>query len=294
MYTLINPVRVAITLLALMLTFVSPNVVSAQNTSAQTGYANVNGLKMYYEMQGSGTPLVLLHGAFMNTGIAFGQMMPELSKKYKVIAVDLQGHGRTADIDRPYAFESLADDVASLLKYLKIDNANILGYSLGGGVALQVAIRHPEMVKKLVIISAVYKFDGWYPETRAVFPTISAEAFAKTPIKTLYDSIAPDPKHFDQFIAKMRDFVSKPYDFGADKIKAIKSPALIILGDSDGVQPEHAAEMFRLLGGGQMGDLRGLPNSQLTIFPATTHVGIMMRPDRLLAIVPDFLDAQVH
>lgn len=289
-----NSARVLITALAFMLLFVFTNTVVGQNSQLQTGYANVNGLKMYYEMQGSGTPLVLLHGAFMNTSMAFGQLMPELSKKYKVIAVDLQGHGRTADIDRPYSFESLADDIAALLKYLKIDSANILGYSLGGGVALQVAIRHPEIVRKLVIISAVYKFDGWYPETRAVFPTISAEAFSKTPIKTIYDSIAPDPKHFDQFVSKMHDFVSKPYDFGADKVKAIKSPACIILGDSDGVQPEHAAEMFRLLGGGQMGDLRGLPNSRLAIFPATSHVSVMMHTDWLLAIVPDFLDAQVH
>lgn len=289
-----NSVRLVITVLAFMQLFIFNNALVAQNNQLQTGYANVNGLKMYYEMQGSGTPLILLHGAFMNTGTAFGQLMPELSKKYKVIAVDLQGHGRTADIDRPFSFENLADDVASLLKYLKIDSANIMGYSLGGGVALQVAIRHPEVVRKLVIISAVYKSEGWYPETRAIFPTISAEAFSKTPIKTVYDSIAPDPKHFDQFINKMRDFVSKSYDFGADKMKAIKSPACIILGDSDGVQPEHAAEMFRLLGGGQMGDLRGLPNSRLAIFPATTHVGIMMHTDWLLAVVPDFLDAQVH
>ncbi|MEX6689628.1 alpha/beta hydrolase [Danxiaibacter flavus] len=290
----INSVRLVITAYAVMLLFIFSNALFAQNSQLQTGYANVNGLKMYYEMQGSGTPLILLHGAFMNTGTAFGQLMPELSKKYKVIAVDLQGHGRTADIDRPFSFESLADDVASLLKFLKIDSANIMGYSLGGGVALQVAIRHPEIVRKLVIVSAVYKFDGWYPETRTIFPTISAEAFSKTPLKTLYDSIAPDPKHFEQFVSKMRDFVSKSYDFGADKVKAIKSPACIILGDSDGVQPEHAAEMFRLLGGGQMGDLRGLPNSRLAIFPATTHVGIMMHTDWLLAVVPDFLDAPIH
>lgn len=264
------------------------------NGPIETGYAPVNGLKMYYEIHGSGKPLVLIHGSFMTINTAYGAMIPELSKKRRVIALELQGHGRTADIDRPFTFENMADDIAALLKYLKIDSADILGYSLGGGIALQTAIRHPEMVHKLVLISAAFKFEGWYPETRAVFPMLNPKMFEGTPIKKEYDSLAPDPKHFAEFVNKLKVLTVTRYDFGAEKIKALKSPALIIIGDSDGVQPEHATEMFRLFGGGRMGDLGNLPNSQLAIFPATTHVGIMMHPELLLAMIPAYLDASIH
>ncbi|HJS53893.1 MAG TPA: alpha/beta hydrolase, partial [Chitinophagaceae bacterium] len=135
---------------------------------AKAGYAPVNGLKMYYEIHGTGTPLVLLHGAFNTINMAFGQLIPELSKKRQVIAVELQGHGRTTDIDRPFSFETMADDVGALLKYLKIDSADIFGYSMGGGVAWQLAIRHPEAVRKLIITSSVYKYEGWSQQTRAI------------------------------------------------------------------------------------------------------------------------------
>src|SRR6476660_6064433 len=145
----------------------------SQNKPAQSGYAPVNGLKMYYEVYGSGKPLVLLHGAFNTIDMAFGMLIPELSKTRQVIAVEMQGHGRTADIDRPFSFESLADDVAALLKYLKIDSADIFGYSMGGVTAWQIAIRHPEVVRRLIITSAVYKYEGWTPETRAILPNLT-------------------------------------------------------------------------------------------------------------------------
>jgi pimeloyl-ACP methyl ester carboxylesterase len=263
----------------------------------QSGYAPVNGLKMYYEIYlpagkagGEGNPLVLLHGAFNTINLAFGQLIPELSKNRKVIAVELQGHGRTADINRPFSFESMADDVAALLKYLKTDSADIFGYSLGGGVAWQLAIRHPQSVKKLIIISAPYKYEGWTPETRAVLPILTPQMFEGTPIKTQYDSLAPDPKHWAQFVNKMRQFVSTPYDFTAEKIRAIKSPTLIITGDGDGVLPEHAVEMFRLRNGKYMIDFSPPPNTQLAIFPGTSHIGVMFHTDWLLSIIPAFLD----
>ena len=249
---------------------------------------------MYYEIHGEGMPLVLLHGAFNTINLAFGILIPELSKNREVIAVELQGHGRTADIDRPFSFESMADDVAALLKYLKIDSADIFGYSMGGCVALQLAIRHPELVRKLIIASAVYKYDGWTPETRAILPNITPQVFENTPIKTEYDRLAPDPKHWTEFVNKMKQFISTPYDFGAEKIKAIKSPTLIIAGDGDGVLPEHAVEMFRLRNGKYMVDFGPPPATQLAIFPGTSHISVMMQKDWLLSMIIPFLDARTQ
>ena len=262
----------------------------AQVKPAQTGYAPVNGLKMYYEIYGEGKPLVLLHGAFNTINIAFGQLIPELSKNRKIIAVEFQGHGRTADIERPFSFESLADDVEALLKYLKIDSADIFGYSMGGGVAWQLAIRHPQSVRKLIIASAPYKYEGWTPQTRAILPTLTAAMFEGSPIKQEYDRLAPDPKHWFQFVNKMKQFVSTSYDFTAQKIKDIKSPTLIITGDGDGVLPEHAVEMYRLRGGGYMVDFGPVPKTQLAIFPGTSHIFVMMHPEWLISMIPPFLD----
>jgi pimeloyl-ACP methyl ester carboxylesterase len=262
--------------------------------SAKTGYAPVNGLKMYYEVYGSGKPLVLLHGAFNTINMAFEMLIPELSKNRQVIAVELQGHGRTADIDRPFSFQSMADDVAALLKYLKTASADIFGYSMGGGVAWQLAIRHPQLVRKLVIASAVYKYEGWTPETRAILPILTPEMFEGTPIKTEYDNLAPDPKHWSKFVNKMKQFVSTPYDFTSEKIKAIKSPTLIITGDGDGVLPEHAVEMFRLRNGKYMVDFGPAPATQLAILPGTSHIFVMMHPDWLLSMIQPFLDTPVQ
>jgi pimeloyl-ACP methyl ester carboxylesterase len=267
------------------------NTSDPKHPSAKTGYAPVNGLKMYYEVHGSGRPLVLLHGAFNTIDLAFGMLIPELSKTRQVIALEMQGHGRTADIDRPFSFQTMADDVAALLKYLKTDSADIFGYSMGGGVALQLAIRHPQVVRKLIIASAVYKYEGWTQETRAILPTLTPEIFEGSPIKTEYDRLAPDPKHWTQFVSKMKQFVTTPYDFSAEKIGAIKSPTLIITGDGDGVLPEHAVEMFRLRHGKYMIDFGPAPATQLAIFPGTSHISVMMQKDWLLSMITPFLDA---
>jgi len=267
-------------------------VVTVTRITAQKpgNYASVSGLKMYYEIHGQGTPLVLLHGAFNTINLAFGQLIPELSKNHKVIAVELQGHGRTADIDRPFSFESMADDVAALLKYLKTDSADILGYSMGGATAMQLAIRHPQAVRKMIVISAAYKYEGWSPETRAILPQLTPEMFEGTPIKTDYDSLAPDPKHWTQFVNKMKKFVSTPFDFKAEKIKQIKSPALIISADGDGLLPEHAVELYRLLGGKYMVDFGPMPGTQLAILPGSSHISVMMETGWLLSMIPRFLD----
>ena len=258
---------------------------------AKTGYAPVNGLKMYYEIHGTGKPILLLHGAFNSINTAFSQLIPELAKTKQVIAVELQGHGRTNDIDRPFSFESMADDVAALLKQLKIDSTDIFGYSMGGGVAQQVAIRHPSLVRRLILTSTVYKYEGWSPETRNILPMLTPEMFASTPIKTEYDKLAPDPTHWKDFINKMKKFVTTPYDFGADKIKAIKSPTLIILGDGDGVLPEHAVEMYRLRGGSYMIDFGPVHAAQLAIFPGSSHISTMMQTQWLVSMVKPFLEA---
>lgn len=260
----------------------------------KTGYAQLNGIKMYYEIHGAGKPIVLLHGAFNSINTAFAQLIPELSKTRQVIAVELQGHGRTQDIDRPFSFESMADDVAALLKFLKTDSADIFGYSMGGGVAQQIAIRHPGIVRRLIITSSVYKYAGWTPETRAILPMLTAEMFERTPIKQEYDKLAPDPKHWKEFISKMKEFVTTTYDFGADKIKAIKSPTLIIVGDGDGVLPEHAVDMYRLRGGSYMVDFGPIHAAQLAILPGTSHISTMMQTQWLLSMVVPFLDASLQ
>ena len=257
---------------------------------SKTGYADVKGLKMYYEVHGTGKPLLLIHGAFNSINTAFTQVIPELSKTHEVIAVELQGHGRTNDIDRPFSFESMADDVAGLLKFLKKDSVDIFGYSMGGGVAQQIAIRHPSLVRRLILTSTVYKYEGWSAETRAILPMLTPEMFEPTPIKTEYDKLAPDPKHWKDFINKMKKFVTTPYDFGADKIKAIRSPTLIIAADGDGVTPEHAVEMYRLRGGGYMVDFGPIPAAQLALLPGSSHISAMMQTEWLVSMITPFLD----
>ncbi len=188
----------------------------------------------------------------------------------------------------------MADDVAALLKFLKTDSADIFGYSMGGGVAQQLAIRHPSLVRRLIITSSVYKYEGWTKEIRSILPMLTPEMFESTPIKTEYDKLAPDPKHWKEFINKMKKFVTTSYDFGADKIKAIKSPTLIIAADGDGVSPEHAVEMYRLRGGGYMIDFGPIPAAQLAIFPGTSHISVMMQTEWLLSMIIPFLDGPLQ
>jgi pimeloyl-ACP methyl ester carboxylesterase len=256
----------------------------------QTGYAPVNGLQMYYEIHGTGQPLVLLHGSFMAIEMMAPLIAP-LAEDRQVIAVEFQGHGHTADIDRPFSYEQLADDTAAVLRHLGAVPADVAGYSLGGGVALQLAIRHPEVVRKLVVLSAPYNSAGQYPEVVATIAGITPELFANTPMREIYDRISPHPDAFPTLVKKLIEMDLQPFDWPAAAIAAIPAPTLIVIGDSDGPLPEHAVAMFRLRGGGVFGDIAGLPASQLAVLPGTTHVGVMMRPDLLLAMIPPFLDA---
>jgi len=187
----------------------------------------------------------------------------------------------------------MADDIAALLQYLNIENADLFGYSMGSGVALQVAIRHPELVHKLVLASPAYKTEGVYPEIWEMISTITPEIFEGSPFKIEYDSLAPNPEHWPTLVAKLKQLDETYFDWKADTIRAIQSPALLIIGDADITRPEHAVEMLRLLGGGVAGDLAGLPNSQLAVLPGTTHIGVIERSDWLLSMIPPFLDAPV-
>jgi pimeloyl-ACP methyl ester carboxylesterase len=233
-------------------------------------YASVNGLQMYYEIHGSGQPLVLLHGAYM-TIETMGEIVPSLAETRQVVAVELQGHGHTADIDRPLSYEQMADDVSALLAEIGIDQADVFGYSMGGGVALQVAVRHPEVVRKLVVASISYTSDGMYPEVLATIDTITPEVFAGSPIEETYLRSAPNPEDFPNLVAKLKQLDMEHYAWPQEDIRGISAPTLLIIGDSDAIRPEHAVELFGLLGGGVMGDLTGLPKSQLAVLPGTTH-----------------------
>jgi pimeloyl-ACP methyl ester carboxylesterase len=270
--------------------------VSSNNNPPSTGdYAEVNGLRMYYEIHGTGQPLVVLHGAFMTIG-AMGAFVPELAEARQVVAVESQGHGHTADVDRPFSYEQMADDVAALLRHLGIEQADVFGYSMGGGVALQVAIRHPEVVRKLVVASASYTSDGMQPELLEMVPTITPEAFAGSPIEEDYLRTAPNPDDFPNLVAKLKRLDMEPFAWPPENIQGIAAPTLLIIGDSDAIRLEHAVELFRLLGGGGvMGDLAGLPKSQLAVLPGTAHFvppgsAVLDRADWLVSMIGAFLD----
>ena len=276
---------------ALVLTMVLPLAVLAQQ-KPRAGYAPVNGLRMYFEVHGDGDPVVLLHGSFMTITNNWTEWIGELSKTRKVIVVEMQGHGRTADIKRDFSYENLADDVAALLGHLEIPSADLLGYSLGGGVAMQCAIRHPEKVRKVVSISAPFRLDGLVKEALDKFPQLTPETFKGSPIETEYKKLSPTPEEFPAFVRRVIALDLKPYDFGAEKLKATRAPMFFIHGDADGVRLEHIAEMFRLKGGEIHGDLRPRSASRLAILPDTTHVTLMQRMAVIVPMVNDFLDSK--
>jgi pimeloyl-ACP methyl ester carboxylesterase len=248
----------------------------------QSGYAPVNGLKLYYEIHGTGEPLILLHGGLGATEM-FREIMPALSKSRQVIAADLQGHGRTADIDRPISIPTMADDIAALIKYLKIEKADVMGYSLGGGVALHTAVRHPEIVKKLVVVSAAFRQDGWYPEIVAGMSQLgpaSVEPMKQTPMYQMYARIAPRPQDWPVLITKVGEALRKNYDWSQD-VGTIRAPALLAFGDADAVRTAHAVQFFELLGGGKKDggwDGSGISRARLAILPGLTHYTIFSSP----------------
>ena len=264
--------------------------------AVKADYVSVNDFKMYYEIHGEGDqPLVLIHGAFSAIGTSFGRLLLGLASDRQVIAFELQGHGHTADIDRPLSLEGMADDVAAAIQQLGMGQADVFGYSMGAFVALQLVIRHPEVVRKLILASVSFTRGGIHPELMEGLGEMKPEMMFGSPWHEEYLKIAPKPEHFTRLFAKKTEMDRNTRDLPREDIQAIKSPTLIIIGDSDLVRPEHAVEMFRLLGGGVFGDTpAALPNSQLAILPGTSHVGVADRSDLLLSIIPAFLDAPIN
>ncbi len=254
-------------------------------------YASVNGITLYYELHGTGRPLIMLHGGF-GTFEMFTALSPALAATHQVIEVDLYGHGRTALKDRPIRFEDMADDIAGLIGHLGLEKADLLGFSLGGAVALQTAIRHPQRVNTLVVISTPFKRTGWHPEMQTGMTTIAPEVFLNTPIYEAYRRVAPKPEDFPRLVATMKEAMSQDYDW-TEQVAALSTPTLIIAGDSDGLPPSHAVEFFTLLGGGLKDagwNGQHLIPSQLAILPGATHYTIVLRADLLLPVLAPFLD----
>jgi pimeloyl-ACP methyl ester carboxylesterase len=266
---------------------------SESTKPAESGYAAVNGLKLYYEVYGKGKPIVLLHGSFMSIPMNWAHAIPLLASSRQVIVAEMQGHGRTRDVPRELSYEAMADDVSGLLGHLKVESADVLGYSMGGGIAFQLAIRHPERVRRLVVLSGAYAHDGWWPDVEASFATMNAEAFKGTPFEEEYRRFGNDPAQFSAFIKKVIGADLKTYDWSKEA-HAIQAPIFIVIGDVDGIRYEHALDLFRAKGGGKMGDLHGLPKSRLAILPGTTHIGMMHRWSWLTPMINDFLDSDLN
>jgi pimeloyl-ACP methyl ester carboxylesterase len=258
-------------------------------------YADVNGINLYYETHGSGRPLILLHGG-LGSGEMFGSTLTTLAARHQVIAVDLQGHGRTADIDRPITVQAMADDIAALITHLGLEKPDVMGYSLGGGVAFFTAVKHPELVGKLIVVSVNFRRSAIYPDMLAQQGNVGAAAvdfMKETPMYQLYQRVAPRPEDFGRLLDKMGESMAKDFDFSAE-VRGLKVPTLIASADADMFPPSHSVEMFELLGGGQrdggwQGEGRPDGGHALAIIPGATHYNSAMSPV-LAAAVLAFLD----
>lgn len=274
-----------------------PAMVDAQATGVASGLAptghrvQVNGMSMYYEVSGQGEPLIVLHGAYMNIP-AMGAIIPALAKTHRVYAIEAQGHGRTTDIDRPITYPNLADDVAAFMDAVGLKKADVFGYSMGAGTGLQLAIRHPDKVNKLIAASVAYDSSGLQPEFKALIPQMKVEMFLQMPFAEQYRKLSPTPDSFPALVRKVIAAQREPLSWGED-VKRIKAPVLIIAGDADGYTLEHIVSLFRLLGGGVMGDMgKPLPASRLAILPATSHTAVITQVDVLMQFIEPFLKGQ--
>ncbi|MEN5308235.1 alpha/beta hydrolase [Chryseobacterium cucumeris] len=256
---------------------------------SESGYAPANGIKVYYEVYGKGKPVVLLHGAFMTIDLNWGELIPELSKNRKVIALELQGHGHTPFSERKLSHTTLASDVTKVMGYLKIDKADVVGYSFGGEVAYQLAIQSPERLNKLVIISSTYKTNGWLPEVNKALEGMKPDLFTNSPMHTAYNAVAPDKTKWTPFLKQMIASARQPFDLGDNNISKIRVPVLIIAGDNDGLDKTELSKTYKLLGGDVFADMGEMPKSQLAIAPGQTHVSLMMQTAMILNYLNNFL-----
>jgi pimeloyl-ACP methyl ester carboxylesterase len=269
-------------------------------TTEQKGvgqYAEVNGINLYFETHGTGQPLILLHGG-LGSGEMFGPTLTELAQQHQVIVVDLQGHGRTADIDRPIDIRLMADDIAALIDHLKLDKPDVVGYSLGGGVALFTAVKYPDKVRRLVVASAHARRDAIPPEMLAQQAQVNAAAaeFLKdTPMWELYQRVAPHPEDFPRLLDKVGEAMAQDYDYTED-VRSLQVPTLLVAADADMAPPSHYVEMFKLLDGGLrdggwMGEGRPKGGHALAILPGLTHYNLAISP-LFAAVTLNFLDDQ--
>jgi pimeloyl-ACP methyl ester carboxylesterase len=260
-------------------------------------YAEVNGINLYYETHGTGRPMILLHGG-LGSGEMFGPILPALAESHQVIAPDLQGHGRTADIDRPIEMGLMADDIAALIDHLGLEKPDVVGYSLGGGVAMHTAFRYPDKIGKLVAASANIRRDAIPAEMLAQQAQVSAAAvefMKETPMYQLYQRVAPRPEDFGRLLDKIGQAMAKDFDY-SEEVRALKVPTMIVCADADMAPPSHYVEVFKLLDGGLrdggwMGENRPKGGHALAILPGLTHYNMASSP-LLAAVVLDFLDGQ--
>ena len=274
-------------------------------TAPRSGHLPINGLNMFFEVHGDidlhgdiGTskkpPLLLIPGAFMGT-TSMTTWVNAFAENRAVIVFDQQGHGRTPDTARGMSYEQFADDAAALLTALDVERAAVMGYSQGGGVALRLAIRHPSLVDKLVCLSATYRKDGWYPSVFEAVGGLTAEAFAGTPVEKAFQEHTPDAVAFDTYLEKMKVLNIDDQDISDEQMQSFPAKTMVIIGDADGVKPEHALAMFKLRGGGDeeaaaSGFLQQAPTARLVILPAMSHVGISGETAVLVPLVGAFLD----
>jgi pimeloyl-ACP methyl ester carboxylesterase len=276
----------ALLLIAIMFATASSN---AQIKPSGSGYAPVNGIKVYYEVYGEGRPLILLHGAFYTIGMNWAELIPALSKTRKVIALEMQGHGHSPFSARKLSITTLASDVKGVMEYLKIDSADLAGFSMGGSIAYQFAVQNPSRLRKLVIISSTYKSSGWLPEINKGFDNLKPEIFNGSPLQTGYYAVAPDTSKWIPYVRQMLLFAGVPFNVGDANIAKIKAPVLLISGDNDGLDKIELAKTYKLLGGGIAADLAPMPRSQLAIVPAQGHVSLMMQTQTILDLLNNFL-----
>jgi pimeloyl-ACP methyl ester carboxylesterase len=250
----------------------------------------VNGLEIYYEIHGAGRPLVLLHGAMSTIETSFGAVLPSLAHIRQIIAIEQQAHGHTADIDRPLSYRQMAEDTVALLRQLDIEPVELFGYSMGAGIALEIAIRHPQVVRELVLASAAYSRDGLHPEILGHIEDVKPEDLAGSVFEAAYAKVARNPENWPVLIAKCVELDRGFQGWPPEDVQSINAPTLVIVGGSDIIRPEHAVQMFRLLGGGVEGESAGLPRCQLAVLPGTTHLSLVERADWLVSMVSAFLE----
>ncbi|HST85883.1 MAG TPA: alpha/beta hydrolase [Kineosporiaceae bacterium] len=266
---------------------------------SRKGHLPINGLSLYHEVYGelgasNTAPLLLIPGAFMGTD-SMTSWVSAFAAQRTVIVFDQQGHGRTPDTSREMSYPQFADDAAALLRALNVERADVMGYSQGGGVTLQLAVRHPTLVNKLVSLSATYRQDGWYPSVLKAIEGFTATAFAGTPIEKVFKEHTPDATAFDAYVEKMRILNFNDQNISDTQMRSISAKTMVIIGDADGVKPEHALAMFKLRGGGDeeaaaSGVLQQVPAARLVILPATSHIGISGESAVLVPMVGAFLD----